>query len=252
MEKVFTPRFSSKASVYAQYRWEFSSAAIESIFSITRLSHDAVVADIGAGTGKLSRYFLNRTSRLYAVEPDPIMAQLAAQEFNHFPRYFQVRATAEATALPAAMVDLIVVGRAIHWFNPERARAEFLRISRPGGWLAILQVPCTDEQLEQASRAIRTSENGWEISEDKSRREKVPYDAYFGHANYVSQRFPETVTEVFPEFLGRLSSYSNAPGPEHPYYARFREAARRLFEEYSVEGRLTINIATDLNLGRLA
>ena len=47
-----------------------------------------------------------------------------------------VVAPAEASALPAASVDLVTVAQALHWFNVERFFEEVDRVLRPGGALA--------------------------------------------------------------------------------------------------------------------
>jgi predicted RNA methylase len=49
-----TEVFSSKAQKYARYRWDYAPQAIQTLFSVTQVSRESVVADIGAGTGILT------------------------------------------------------------------------------------------------------------------------------------------------------------------------------------------------------
>jgi SAM-dependent methyltransferase len=35
-------------------------------------------------------------------------------------------------------VDLVAAGQAFHWFDPKAARAEFLRVLKPGGRVALV------------------------------------------------------------------------------------------------------------------
>ena len=50
----------------------------------------------------------------------------------------RVCATAEATGLASGSLDLLTAAQAFHWFNPPYALAEFARVLRPGGVLALL------------------------------------------------------------------------------------------------------------------
>jgi ubiquinone/menaquinone biosynthesis C-methylase UbiE len=244
-------RFANKARNYELYRWDYSPQAIEAILNITRLSSVAAVADIGAGTGLLSQHFVRRVGSVVAIEPNGEMRRLADQKLASESSYKSVKGTAEATSLPGHSIDLIVVGRAIHWFDPSQTRAEFIRILKPAGYLAILRVPCTDKDLDGAVRSIRTVENGWNMAADKRQLEQAPLSFYFGAETFSSLQFPAVVTERWEEFLGRLSSFSPAPDEGHPQYKKFKNAAQKIFKQYSQKGLLTINIATELYLGQI-
>lgn len=251
MSNTFS-RFSSKAQIYTHYRWDYAPAAIEAIFQITQISTASTIADIGSGTGMLARHFIGRVNSVFAVEPNPDMRRIAAEALGQAASFYQLDGLAEATALPDQAIDLITVGRAIHWFDPEATRAEFRRILKPGGWLAILQNPTVDQKLLAAVKALRTEEHGWNMAADKDRLSKIPMRFYYGHEDFLKLQFPHTKTETWPEFIGRLSSFSPAPDPGHPLYPTYRNAAKIIFNQFSAEGRITIHIATELYLGRIS
>jgi len=78
------------------------------------------------------------------VARDGLQVDLTTIEFDLLyalaeqPGFISIDATAEATGLPDASVDLVTAGQAFHWFEAEAARAEFRRILRPGGGAALI------------------------------------------------------------------------------------------------------------------
>ncbi len=93
----------------------------------------------------------------------------------------------------------------------KKARAEFLRILKPEGWLAILQTPCLDQELDEAIKQIRKNENGWDVEGDKAKLKKTPLSFFFGGDDFITLIFPETISETWQEFFGRQCSVSSAP-----------------------------------------
>jgi SAM-dependent methyltransferase len=92
------------------------------------------VADVGAGTGISSRLLADRGVKVLAIEPNPAMREAAAAH----PRVEWREGTGEATGLPAASVDLVLVAQAFHWFRQREAIRELHRVLRPGGRLTLM------------------------------------------------------------------------------------------------------------------
>src|SRR5205085_8778925 len=55
-----------------------------------------------------------------------------------YPEFLSIDATAEATTLPDHSIDLILAAQAFHWFDRPKARREFSRILRQGGWIVLV------------------------------------------------------------------------------------------------------------------
>ncbi|WP_199042510.1 class I SAM-dependent methyltransferase [Glycomyces salinus] len=92
------------------------------------------VADIGAGTGLLTRGLLALGHRVRAVEPDP---QMLAKLLDSTPGLAgHHNAPAEDLPLPDSSVDVVTAGQAYHWFDRDRALPQFRRVLRPGGVFA--------------------------------------------------------------------------------------------------------------------
>ena len=61
--------YTTLAEHYDQ-RADYSLSALKAIFDIMKLPQESLIADIGAGTGKLSLPLLGLGYRVTAVEPD--------------------------------------------------------------------------------------------------------------------------------------------------------------------------------------
>ena len=93
------------------------------------------VADVGAGTGKLTAGLVGSGRRVHAIEPDAGMLGALRREV---PGASALQGSAEALPLPDASVDAVVFGQAWHWVDVPRASAEAARVLRPGGVLGLL------------------------------------------------------------------------------------------------------------------
>ena len=123
--------FELQAAEYARLRPGYPSAALDAAVP----DGAQVVLDLGAGTGKLTGDLLARGWEVLAVEPLPGML---AELHRQFPAAGAICGEAENIPLADSTVDAVVVGQAFHWFDPDRALSEIVRVLRPGGSLALL------------------------------------------------------------------------------------------------------------------
>lgn len=119
--------FGRCAEEYALWRPSYPADAVEWLVP-KAASH---VADVGAGTGKLTGRLLERGLDVEAVERDPRM--LAILQRLH-PTARAHEASAEALPLANARVDAVLVADAWHWFPHDRAVEEVRRVLR--AWVA--------------------------------------------------------------------------------------------------------------------
>ncbi len=239
--------FSSKAEKYARHRWDYEQA-VQTILDVTQASHQSFVADIGAGTGILTKHFVGKVNQVFAVEPNAEMRQMAIKALEPYPSCHVVDGRAEATTLSDHSVDLIVVAQAIHWFEPQPTKAEFLRILKPGRWLAVLRNYGTDNQMGEALDKIFPPETD---TSTLMKGRGTPTSFYYGSDDYLKQTFAFTMRETWEEFIGALSTASYAPDEGSPLYANFERAARRVFDRFSAGDFVVSHIVTELCLGQI-
>lgn len=245
-----TELFTFKAEQYARYRWGYAREALETIIKHTRLGEHSIVADIGAGPGKLWKHFLGNVERVYMVEPNAAMRAAAEKRYGTHPSCRVMNGRAEASGLPSGEIDLITVGQAIGYFEAHTVRREFARILKPGGWLAVLRNYGTDPERSAAIEEVYREENGCNPAVIPSRPPWTAVEFYFGEGNVQKLTFPFVHIQTRAQFIGGLASASYAPLESHPLYPRFAAAASQVFERFSQNGILHTLAETELYLGQ--
>lgn len=127
--------FGARADEYERRRAGWPAEAVEHALRGVGAGPDAVVVDLAAGTGKLTRELVSRVGRVVAVEPSDDMRAVLAERV---PEAEVLAGTAESLPLGDASADALVVGEAFHWFCTPESVAEIARVVRPGGGLALL------------------------------------------------------------------------------------------------------------------
>jgi len=127
-------RFDDRAADYVKYRPGYPRESIDAILEGLPAASSLRAADIGAGTGISARLLGERGVHVMAIEPGAAMRNAAAPH----PNVRWLAARAEATGLLNGSVDIVVCAQSFHWFQPDAAIAEFARILRAGGRLAII------------------------------------------------------------------------------------------------------------------
>ena len=245
--------FSTKAEKYAKYRWEYAAGAIETLVKITQMSIHSTVADLGAGTGKLTKHLAGKAQRIYAIEPNFELRQILTRDLGAFASISVIDGSAEATALPEHSVDVITVAQAIHWFDPVPARQEMMRILKEDGWLALIRNDVKDSEQNKAVRGLMKEEYGANMSIKSAVNEwskEKPFHFYFGHENFQTFVFPFAFEQGWEEFLGRLTTVSFMPDEDHPLFPRLEAEARKVFSQYSNHGFWQVEGETELIIGR--
>lgn len=125
--------FGAAADAYERGRPGYPAEAVA--WLLERAGAHPRVADIGAGTGKLTRVVAEHAGGVVAVDPDAAM--LAALR-RALPGVETLVGAAEDVNLPDESLDAVVLGQAWHWVDPVAGSAEVGRILKPGGTLGLV------------------------------------------------------------------------------------------------------------------
>ena len=240
--------YASKAENYAKYRWEYSTQAIAAIWSVAGVCFQTVVADIGAGPGFVAKHFVGKVGMVHVIEPEKEMRALAEQAFRGKPTCQALAASAEDTTLPSASVDLITVGQAIHWFNPEETRKEFLRILKSSGWLAVLHNYGTDAVY---GKEVGTLFERFSKPEPSRLISYPQMSFYYGNEDFQKMLFAFDFSLTWEQFLGSLMSSALIPNEGDQNFDEFKTAAMKVFDSLSYMGIVKSSGETELFLGRV-
>jgi SAM-dependent methyltransferase len=245
-----TSRFSDRVENYVRYRPGYPCDALRVLENICGLaSHDGI-ADIASGTGIWSRMLLENGNPVFGVEPNAEMRQAGERLLAGFPKFTSVGGTAEATTLPDKSVDFVTAAQAAHWFDRARARREFVRILKPGGWLVLLW----NERLTDSTAFLRDYEQllltfGTDYEDVRHERTTDAVNEFFDPAPYQEKVFEMRQDFDYAGLEGRLLSSSYAPGPGHPKHTPMLRELRRIFDLHLAAGRVTFEYKTRLYFG---
>jgi SAM-dependent methyltransferase len=247
-----TSRFSNRVENYVLYRPGYPAEVIKALKAECGLLPGHAVADVASGTGIWARMLLENGNPVLGVEPNAEMREAGERLLAGFPKFTSVSGTAEATTLPDQSVDFVTAAQAAHWFDRERARREFIRILKPGGWLVLLW----NERLADSTAFLREYEQLLLIYGTDYQDIRHDHTTSRVHEFFDPAPFQERVFEMRQEFgyaglEGRLLSSSYVPGPEHPQHAPMLRELRRIFDASAVEGRAAFEYKTRLYFGRL-
>jgi len=247
-----TKRFSNRVENYLKYRPTYPPEIIPLLESECGLTTESIIADLGYGTGLLTELFLKNGNPVFGVEPNPEMRAAGEKVLAKYPKFTSIAAVAEATTLPDHSVDLVVAGQAFHWFDRPKARLEFGRILKPGGWVMLVwngyRVESSPLMAAYQDLVLRY---GTDYSEVQQEAEGFDVEAFYAPGSCKCVRFEFQQSFDCEGLKGRFLSASFVPGPDHPNYEAMLKDLRKVFEANQKHGTVVFAYETVLYYGQL-
>jgi SAM-dependent methyltransferase len=253
-----TTRFSNRVDNYIRYRPGYPPQLIELLTNECGLTPNSVIADIGSGTGILSRILLDHGNTVFGVEPNPEMRAAGERLLASHKKFHSIAATAEATGLPSHSIDLITAAQAAHWFDTERARAEFVRILKPGGWpgsgrvVLIWNERRTDSTPFLAAYEQLLLTYGTDYEKIRHENTTSNIDKFFAPSLFQYRQFENCQQFDYTALEGRLLSSSYVPEASHPRHTAMLQELHRIFTFYQVGGQVAFDYDTRVYYSQLA
>ena len=232
-----------RATLYEKYRLPYADQAIPDL--LDQMGKIKTVADIGAGTGQLSRLFAPHCDRVYTLEPDPSMCAIAKDALAQFPNITIIEASAEQTTLANNCVDLIVIGNAFHRFKSE-ACDELHRILNNNGWIVLISYLYTNKaftdllfsKLATVETFTKKSEKAWK---------KTPQQNLFGIAEINTKSYQQSTAVDWKNFWGAARAGIESPEKNETGFAQFKDINREVFDTFAVNQKLHLEYETHVS-----
>jgi ubiquinone/menaquinone biosynthesis C-methylase UbiE len=250
--KDSTQRFSPRVENYVRYRPSYPKEILELQKKECGLNRNSVIADIAFGTGLFTQLLLEDGNHVIGVEPNEAMRDAGDKFLAAYPKFTSIAGTAEATTLPDHSIDIITAAQAAHWFDCEKARTEFQRILKPGGWLVLLW----NERRLDADAFARDYEAlvirfGTDYKEVRHQGADRAVQEIFSSDPYKVSKFETRQEFDYPALEGRLLSSSYAPLAGHPNYESMLAELRKIFDAHQVGGHVSFEYDTLVFHGHL-
>ena len=228
-----TNNFSGKAHFF-NARPTYPQECIDYLIKKTGIPSDGIVADIGAGTGILTKPFLDSSFTVYAVEPNNDMFAALKKNLSRYQNVRLLKATAEKTGIPELSCDTVVVGTAFHWFDKDKFYAECQRILRNNRYVAILRICYNREYDKKLDREKHLTEQDLNAAKE-----------FFGKG--FEEHICFEYTELFDEErqINFWISSDTAPLPNDDAFDKYlsmcKDVAKRKFPNGSAELPFAVN-----------
>ncbi len=248
-----TTRFSERVNDYVKFRPHYPVEIIDLLAANCGLTPSNVIADVGSGTGLLTRLFLENGNPVIGIEPNREMREAGEHFLADHARFTSIDGSAEATRLPTRSVDFVLAGQAFHWFDRTKTRVEFKRILQGDGWVALIwndrRVDAT-AFLRDYEKLLQDFATDYNEINHKNVQDRTVFAPFFG-GEFFEAAFDNFQRFDFAGLMGRLHSSSYAPTPDQPNYAPMAARAKEIFDAHQTDGKVAFEYDTRVYYGRM-
>jgi ubiquinone/menaquinone biosynthesis C-methylase UbiE len=233
-------RFNNYVELYDKYRLSYNTDVINKIIEFITSHGNGIetIADIGAGTGILTRQLLKYNFKTFSLEPNDLMRDKSIKKDTKS-KITHINGTSIKTTLKTSSIDVIFVGTAIHWFEPKKTLKEFKRILKKNGFLVILSMG----EKGEAAGDVYNLNNKFKTNSSKIlTRYKKGMVNYSNEFNTIIRRKPKNYT--LDQFIGLQLSMSTAPTKDDDVYETYIKELSDIYKKHSKKNKLTIISST--------
>ncbi|MDF9799649.1 ubiquinone/menaquinone biosynthesis C-methylase UbiE [Catalinimonas alkaloidigena] len=245
-------RFTNRVENYHLYRPTYADKLLKDLENLKNPSGVNRIAEIGSGTGILSKQLLQAEWGVTGIEPNDAMRTVAEAKLKQFPDFYSIKGSAETTTLAADSIGIVLAAQAFHWFDPEAARKEFMRILRAKGKVVLVW------NIRQHSTEFLKAYEDFlhRYSTDYQLVDHQRFDwkgvAYFFRNQYQRKEAPNSQLMDWQHLWGYYKSCSYALTQEHTDFDQSKTALHKIFDKYARRGHVDMFFHTIWYKGSLS
>ena len=249
-----TERFSKTVEHYVKYRPHYPDEIIDLLTTACNLSSHELIADIGSGTGILTKLWLENNYHVMGVEPNKAMRSAGEQFLKDYKNFTSIDGTAENTGLADHSIDLITVAQAFHWFDPVKVKQEFLRILKPKAWCVLLwnfrNSLASSMMYAYEELLLKHGTDYKQVAAENVEDEEI--QKFFAPLPTHISIFENVQVFDWDGLRGRLLSTSYLPKPEDAGYEAMIKDAHTIFSAHQKDGKIDFIYDCKCYYGQLA
>lgn len=212
-------RFASTVAYYENARPPYGRAFFEAVAQQLGLDRSQRLLDVGAGPGILAIGFAPYCREVVGVDPEPGMveaARAAAERAAVAAKFNEGRFEDVAPKLGA--FDLVTIGRAIHWLQPEPARAALDRVLAPRGRVLVCGATSVKNGRNPWLETFNAVRDRWKADRPSRDHHTFFADGRFARAGTirVEETYAAPVERLVDRVLSMSTSSSERLGDEAP------------------------------------
>lgn len=248
-----TERFTQTVENYQKYRPGYPHEILIPLREQCGLNKESIIADIGSGTGFLTKLFLENDNEVYGVEPNVAMRAMAEENLKDFKKFHSIAATAEKTTLADNSIDCIVAGTAFHWFDATAAQKEFKRILKSPGYVALIwNVRAVEKSQVMADYETLIEDYARDYKNTGAEKfDKTAVEGFF--SPYQMHYYSIANKQIFDweGLQGRLLSSSYSLRSDDAKYSEMIAALKRIFDRHQVNNQIEFVYEAKMYFGQL-
>lgn len=188
----------SELAPYYDKRAEYSEEAIRETLTNMDIQPAAPVADIGAGTGKLTKILAKLSLSIRAVEPNDEMRRFGQLNTQNTSVIWS-KGTGEETGLADNSVDAAFFGSSFNVTDRQKTLQEVYRILKPKGWFICMwnHRDLNNEIQKEVETSITSLIPHYNYgSRREDQREVINKSNLFSEVQYLEKQFIVNMTKT--------------------------------------------------------